>query len=205
MAATLAEYCSFGFAFSVDCLCLIFYIFCVLKTHGGTRLNLEQIAFLILAVAAIASAILMITRRNPVTSALFLVFNFFIIAVLYLFLRAQFIAIIQITVYAGAIMVLFLFVIMLLNLGDDKLLKWKLNSAKTISVLLGIALLVEVSYFVLHFTSTEGMSPNAESIGTVESIGKVLYLNYLFPFEVTSILLLAAIVGAIFLAKKKFE
>ncbi len=168
-------------------------------------MNLEQIAFLILAVAAIASAILMITRRNPVTSALYLVFNFFVIAVLYLFLRAQFIAIIQITVYAGAIMVLFLFVIMLLNLGDDKLLKWKLNSSKTIAALLGIALLVEIAYFVLNFTSTSGISPKAETMGTVESIGKVLYLGYLFPFEVTSILLLAAIVGAIFLAKKKFE
>ncbi|HUI28582.1 MAG TPA: NADH-quinone oxidoreductase subunit J [Candidatus Acidoferrales bacterium] len=168
-------------------------------------MNLEFVVFLVLAVAAVASAILMITRRNPVTSALYLVFNFFVIACLYLLLRAQFIAIIQITVYAGAIMVLFLFVIMLLNLGDDKLLKWKLTSGKSVAALLGIAMLIEMLYFVTNFASTSEISPKSESMGTVESIGKVLFSSYLFPFEMTSILLLAAIVGAILLAKKKFE
>ena len=168
-------------------------------------MNVELIVFLILAAAAIVSAVLMITRKNPVASALYLVFNFFIIAVLYLFLRAQFIAVIQITVYAGAIMVLFLFVIMLLNLGEDKLLKWKLNSKRTIASLLGLVLLAEIQYYVMNFTSTSGMSPQSASMGTVESIGKVLYASYLFPFEITSILLLAALVGAIFLAKRKLE
>jgi len=168
-------------------------------------LNLELVLFFVLAVAAIGSAILMITRRNPVTSALYLVFNFFIIAVLYLFLRAQFIAIIQITVYAGAIMVLFLFVIMLLNLGDDSLPKWKLTSGKSVAALLGVVLLIEILYFVANFISGSRLSPESESMGTVESIGKVLFSGYLFPFEMTSILLLAAIVGAILLAKKKFE
>lgn len=138
-------------------------------------------------------------------SALYLVFNFFVIAVLYLLLRAQFIAIIQITVYAGAIMVLFLFVIMLLNLGEDNLAKWKLTSAKSIAAFLGIAMLVEILYFVTYFTSRSGISTKAESMGTVESIGKVLFRDYLFPFEITSLLLLAAMVGAILLAKKKFE
>ena len=168
-------------------------------------MNLELILFFILAVAAIVSAILMITRRNPVTSALYLVLNFFIIAVLYLLLRAQFIAIIQITVYAGAIMVLFLFVIMLLNLGEGKLLPWKLNSAKSIATLFAAALLAEVLYFVVNLKSPSTVSPAAENIGTVESIGKILFKSYLFPFEITSVLLLAAMVGAILLAKKKFE
>ena len=168
-------------------------------------MNLELILFFVLAVAAVASAILMITSRNPVTSVLYLVFNFFTIAVLYLFLRAQFIAIIQITVYAGAIMVLFLFVIMLLNLGEDKLLKWRLTLGKSVAVLLGIAMLIEILYFVTNFVSMSGLSPKSESMGTVESIGKVLFSSYPFPFEMTSILLLAAIVGAILLAKKKFE
>ncbi len=168
-------------------------------------MNLELVVFLILAVAAVASAILVITRKNPVTSALYLVLNLFIIAILYLFLRAQFIAIIQITVYAGAIMVLFLFVIMLLNLGDDRLLKWKLNSKRTIALLLGLALLGEILYYVMSFVTMSGLSPNSESMGTAESIGKILYSNYLFPFEVTSILLLAAIVGAIFLAKRRIS
>lgn len=166
-------------------------------------MNLELIFFLLLATAAIVSAILMITRRNPVTSALYLVLNFFCIAVLYLLLRAQFIAIIQITVYAGAIMVLFLFVIMLLNLGEDNLAKWKLTSSKLVAVLLGAAMLAEVLYFVIYFTSSSVISPKAESLGTVESIGKILFSDYLFPFEITSLLLLVAIVGAIFLASKK--
>ncbi len=168
-------------------------------------MNLELIIFLVLAMAAIVSAILMITRRNPVTSVLYLVVNFFIIAVLYLLLRAQFIAIIQITVYAGAIMVLFLFVIMLLNLGDDRLLRWKLNSSKSIAVLLAIALVVELLHIITNFTSGSTLSPKADSMGTVESIGKILYGSYLFQFEITSILLLATIVGAILLAKKKFS
>ncbi len=168
-------------------------------------MNLELILFLVLAAAAIVSAILMITRRNPVTSALYLVFNFFIIAVLYLLLRAQFIAVIQVTVYAGAIMVLFLFVIMLLNLGDDKLLKWKLTSGKTIAAVLCLVMLAEISYFIVNFVPGSGISPKAESMGTVESIGKVLFTSYLFPFEMTSILLIAAIVGAVFLAKKNVD
>ncbi len=168
-------------------------------------MNLELIVFLILAAAAVVSAILVITRKNPVTSALYLVLNFFIIAVLYLFLRAQFIAVIQITVYAGAIMVLFLFVIMLLNLGDDRLMKWKFNSTRTIASLMGLALLAEILFYVINFTTGAGLSPQAESIGTVESIGKALYAGYLFPFEITSVLLLAAIVGAIFLSKKQIS
>ena len=181
---------------------------CPIFFHSNThpkviRLNLELIFFLLLATAAIVSAILMITRRNPVTSALYLVLNFFCIAVLYLLLRAQFIAIIQITVYAGAIMVLFLFVIMLLNLGEDNLAKWKLTSSKLVAVLLGAAMLAEVLYFVIYFTSSSVISPKAESLGTVESIGKILFSDYLFPFEITSLLLLVAIVGAIFLASKK--
>lgn len=167
-------------------------------------MNLELVVFLILAAAAVVSAILVITRKNPVTSVLYLVFNFFIIAILYLFLRAQFIAIIQITVYAGAIMVLFLFVIMLLNLGEDKLLKWKLNSKRTIASLIGLVLLAEILYYVANFVSASNLAPGSESMGTVGSIGKILYNNYLFPFEITSILLLAAMVGAIFLAKKRF-
>ncbi len=102
-------------------------------------------------------------------------------------------------------MVLFLFVIMLLNLGEDKLVKWKMTSGKSVAALLGIAMLIEILYFVMNFSSASGLSPKAESMGTVESIGKVLFSSYLFPFEMTSILLLAAIVGAIMLAKKKFE
>jgi NADH-quinone oxidoreductase subunit J len=167
--------------------------------------NVELISFLVVAGVAVASAVLMITRQNPVFSALYLILNFFSIAVLYLFLRAQFIAVIQITVYAGAIMVLFLFVIMLLNLGEGALPKWKFTNRRLLAVILTLTLLAEVvPLFWLAFAN-RSISPHSEQIGTVEAIGKTLFHEYLFPFEVTSFVLLAAMVGAILLAKKRFE
>jgi NADH-quinone oxidoreductase subunit J len=170
-------------------------------------MNVELVFFFLTAALAIASAVLMITRRNPVMSVLFLIVNFFCLAALYLILHAQFIAIIQILVYAGAIMVLFLFVIMLLNLGDEKSLLEKTNYKKLIALILAIAAFVEILVGVwLPLGIAPTMIPvRATQIGTVEFIGKVLYTDYLLPFEITSVLLLAALVGVIVLAKKKFE
>jgi NADH-quinone oxidoreductase subunit J len=170
-------------------------------------MSIELIFFFFIAALAIISALLMITRRNPIISVLFLIVNYFCLAVLYLVLHAQFIAIIQILVYAGAIMVLFLFVIMLLNLGDEKSLTEKRDYKKYIALALAVAALIEI---LVGIWLPLGISPSMNSsrsveIGTVEFIGKVLYTDYLLPFEVTSILLLAALVGVIVLAKKKFE
>ena len=170
-------------------------------------MNFETIFFFITAAVAIVSALLMITRRNPIMSVLFLIVNFFCLAMMYLILRAQFIAIIQILVYAGAIMVLFLFTIMLLNLGDEQLLTEKVSYRKLVALVLSGALFFEVMIGIAlpMGTGPNQLHANAAQIGTVESIGKVLYTEYLFPFEVTSILLLAAIVGVVLLAKKKVE
>ena len=170
-------------------------------------MNFETIFFLITAAAAIASALLMVTRRNPIMSVLFLIVNFFCLALIYLILRAQFIAIIQILVYAGAIMVLFLFTIMLLNLGDEQQLTEKVSYRKLVALALSGALFFEVMMGIAlpMGTGPTQLHENAAQIGTVESIGKVLYTEYLFPFEATSILLLAAIVGVVLLAKKKME
>ena len=170
-------------------------------------MNFETIFFLITAAAAIASALLMVTRRNPIMSVLFLIVNFFCLALIYLILRAQFIAIIQILVYAGAIMVLFLFTIMLLNLGDEQQLTEKVSYRKLVALALSGALFFEVMVGIAlpMGTGPTQLHENAVQIGTVESIGKVLYTEYLFPFEATSILLLAAIVGVVLLAKKKME
>ena len=170
-------------------------------------MSIESIFFYLLAILALSSALLMITRKSPVASVLYLILNFFSLAGLYLTLNAQFIAVIQVIVYAGAIMVLFLFVVMLLRLGDEKALAEKLTYRKLIAVGLSLALFLEIAY-ILGVQGTEKYATqagNAAAIGTVEFIGTELFTNYLFPFEVTSIILLAAIVGAVVLAKRHFE
>jgi len=164
-----------------------------------------QIVFFSLAVLAAFSAVMMILQRNPVNSALYLILNFFCLGGLYLTLNAQFIAMVQVLVYAGAIMVLFLFVIMLLNLGDDKRLREHLGLRMYLGIGFSVALVLELLFIFLFRSSNSAVqqSPNAAEMGTVEYVGKVLFTRFLFPFEVTSLLLLAAIVGAVILAKKK--
>jgi NADH-quinone oxidoreductase subunit J len=168
-----------------------------------------MIFFLVLAVTAVLSGILMITRANPVNSALFLILNFIALAGMYLTLHAQFVAVIQILVYAGAIMVLVLFVIMLLNLQNDSPLREHLKSSQFIGVALAaVTLLLILQVLLWKGGSTlDGMtaqSPHAATIGTVEHIGGVLFTEYVFVVEITSVLLLAAMIGAVVLAKKQF-
>jgi NADH-quinone oxidoreductase subunit J len=163
--------------------------------------------FYLLTAVSVISAVLMIVQRNPVNSALYLILNFFSLAALYLTLHAQFIAIVQIFVYAGAIMVLFLFVIMLLNLGDDKRLREHLGPKTYIAVALALGLMLELVYIFSksRADSVTTQAANAAQMGTVEFLGQVLYTKFLFPFEMTSFLLLTAIVGAVVLAKKKLH
>lgn len=171
------------------------------------QFTLENILILIFSLLAVVTAIIMITRRNPIKSVLYLVVNFFCISAIYLLLRAQFIAIIQIIVYAGAIMVLFLFVIMLLNLQDESKLSESITYKKITAVLLALLLFatLAISTYFAFFQKYPAISPNAEQIGTVQSNGKVLYTTFSFPFELVSFILLVAIIGALVLAKKKFE
>jgi NADH-quinone oxidoreductase subunit J len=170
------------------------------------EITLEQILFVILAAGGILSALLVVTRRNPIVSAIWLIVNFFCLAGIYLTLHAQFIAVIQILVYAGAIMVLFVFVIMLLNLGDERRLRDGFSRRKVLIGALGVGVLVELTYVI---STSSGAAPidmmRATSIGTVEAVGTTLFSRYLFPFEATSLLLTVAIVGAIVLAKKKLD
>jgi NADH-quinone oxidoreductase subunit J len=147
----------------------------------------------------------MVTRKNPIISAIFLILNFFTVAVIYLLLKAQFIAIIQVLVYMGAIMVLFLFVIMLLNLKEDAKVTEQLTYKKITSILLSILLLSVLGVsFYLGFQGKQ-MSDAAEKIGTAENLGKVLFTTYSFHVLAAGMLLLATIVGAVILAKKKFD
>ena len=170
-------------------------------------MNIETITFVLLAIGLIGTAVLVVTRRNPIVSVLLLIANFFFLAVLYLTLDAQFIAIIQILVYAGAIMVLFLFVIMLLNLGDVRRLTEQLTVRKWVAVGFAVAMLLQIVLPLFMNTAGIAQRPHARAVelGTVEYLGRALFTQYVLPFEVVSLLLLAAIVGAIVLAKKKLR
>lgn len=147
----------------------------------------------------------MVLQRNPVMSAIYLIANFFCIAALYLMLRAQFLAVIQIIVYAGAIMVLVVFVIMLLNLGDEEQLTEKVGAKKIVGALLAAAFLMQLLYLFGFMGDGEGRGfhPDAADLGTVQRIGSEMFERFIVPFEVTGMLLLAAIVGAVILAKKR--
>jgi NADH-quinone oxidoreductase subunit J len=172
-----------------------------------SSITLNDIFFFVFASVSIASGVMVITRRNPVTSALYLVLNFFALGGIYLTLNAQFIAVIQVLVYAGAIMVLFLFVIMLLNLGDEERLAEKISYAKMIGVGLSVGVFLEIVYIVGFSTGAlpRGDLSNGAQIGTIEEIGTVLFTSYLFPVEIVAILLLAAVIGAVILAKKTID
>jgi NADH-quinone oxidoreductase subunit J len=168
--------------------------------------SVEAILFFVVGGFAIALAVLMVVQRNPLMSAIYLIGNFFCIALLYLLLRAQLLAVLQIVVYTGAIMVLVVFVIMLLNLGDEKRLTEQLDTKKIVGLVLVFGFLLEV-LFIVGGSETEPtqatLHPDAGSIGTVESMGTALFGKFLLPFELTSFLLLAAIVGAVVLAKRR--
>ena len=157
------------------------------------------------AALAVVSALACITRRSPVASALWLVVTLFSLAALFVVLDAQFIAVLQVLVYAGAIMVLFLFVIMLLNLGRAGPTDLKGPLGLGIGVLLAGLLLVQLLTLRRAAGGPAGGGPAlvAPGQGMIASVARPLFTAYLVPFEITSILLLAAIVGAVVLAKRK--
>lgn len=166
----------------------------------------DFILFIVLAIVAIASALSMLLSRNAIYSALFLVINFATIAVFFLLLGSPFLAMAQITVYAGAIMVLFLFVIMLLGaeqLSQEGGLPWQ----RPVAIILGVVLLVETGIIIYSLGFQEGLLPSFSSFASEYAspvdIGMVLFNEYLLPFEITSVLLLVAMIGAIVLTKNQ--
>lgn len=162
--------------------------------------------FILLAVLAIASALAMVINKNVVNSALFLVINMVSLAGIYLLLNAQFLAVIQILVYAGAIMVLFLFVIMLLNVEDEEKLFDKFRFKYFLAFILGAAVVGQIFYSIAGVADVlPEISANMSEIGTIEAAGDVLYTKYLLPFEMTAILLTAAVVGALMIAQYKIK
>ena len=164
-------------------------------------MTIDLIIFLGLAIVAVATAASMLMSRNAVYSALFLVMNFLAVATLYLLLNAAFIAMVQVTVYAGAIMVLFLFVIMLLGTEREDF-KSRLRWQAPVAVLFGLVLIAEIAYtlFGREFVSSPANELDV-AFGSPTAVGTELFTRYLIPFEATSILLLVAMVGAIVLTR----
>ncbi len=165
-------------------------------------MTVNLILFLILAVACIATALGMLLSRSAVYAALWLVLNFGTVAVFYILLNAPFISMAQITVYGGAIMVLFLFVIMLLGtevLPPTRELPWQ----RPLAIFLAVVLVAEAIYLIAaRGTAVAAVAAPVVTFGTPQQVGQALFGKYLLPFEITSILLLIAMVGAIVLTQR---
>jgi NADH-quinone oxidoreductase subunit J len=164
---------------------------------------MELIVFLISAVVAIAGAVAMLLSRNAIHSALFLLLNMISIAVLYLLLRAPFLFAVQLIVYAGAIVVLFLFVVMLLGAERAEDEQDRISWQRPLAIVLGVLLLGEAAY--VFFAGAGGAAPaqTGEDFAAPVRIGEALFSTYLLPFEVTSVILLAAIVGVVVLHQRE--
>ena len=160
------------------------------------------VAFAIVAAIAVAAALGMVFRRNPIHAALFLVVNLGAVAVLYLMLGAEFLAVAQVAVYAGAIMVLFLFAIFVLIPVREETTPDPRRPYRVLALPVGGALLVLLVIVVA--IGTRGQ-PSGTAPDGVQAIARLLFTDYLFPFEVTSVLLLAAMVGALLLARRRMD
>ncbi|KAA3631436.1 MAG: NADH-quinone oxidoreductase subunit J [Calditrichaeota bacterium] len=171
-------------------------------------MNLDTIIFIVSALVAVSGATMMISLRNPVLSVMSMILSLVAQAVLYIQLGALFVGAVLIIVYSGAIMVLFLFVIMLLNLrGSEDLGRQSSPIKMSTKILFSLMLFVEF-VFVIKVGFFKGdiplgvMSQTTDNFGSVESVAELLFTNYLYPFELTSVLLLSAIVGAVVMSKR---
>ena len=167
---------------------------------------METVVFYVFAALALAGALMVISFKNPVSSALSLVLTLFATAVLFVLLLAHFVAVIQILVYAGAIMILFLFTVMFLNLKPGALDFESKNLGFKVSILLVILLFV--GYFASIGFKSGMLARNLgvsemDGFGSVQGVGTTLFTDYLLPFELTSILILAAVIGVVAIAKKR--
>src|ERR1041384_6674751 len=169
---------------------------------------LELILFYTFGAIAVVSAILVITRHNVVHSAAFLGATLFAVAGIFLTLHAEFLAGVQVIVYVGGILVLFVFVIMLISV-DRSLHERQYNRQWTIAILTSGILIVEIAYGLYRgkdsLTLPNILAPAASATGNSERVATALYTSYLLPFEIASILLLVAIVGAVVLSKKRTQ
>jgi NADH-quinone oxidoreductase subunit J len=166
-------------------------------------MSLELIAMVVLSLLALVSAVVVVFHRNPVVCALALAFNLVSIAGFYLLLNAQFLALLQVIVYAGAIMVLILFVIMLLNLPEEARRPHGGFFQKSLGLIFSVALVGVLATALLR--SSEGaryLEPSPE-FGSVSALGTTLFTKLFYPFEAVSLLLIVAMIGAVLLAKRR--
>jgi NADH-quinone oxidoreductase subunit J len=163
----------------------------------------SAVAFALLALVAIGSALGLVLKKNAIHGALFLVVNLGTVAALYLSLRAEFLAAAQVIVYAGAIMVLFVFAIMVLIPGKEETGPDPRRPYRLLAVPVGAGLLVELAAIVGSSGGAPAVGAGGAPPGGVEAIGRLLFTDYLFPFELTSVLLLAAMVGVLLLARRR--
>jgi NADH-quinone oxidoreductase subunit J len=163
---------------------------------------MREYIFYFLAIVSVLSGLLVVFSRNPIHSVLYLVVCFFSIAGHYLLLNAQFLAVVHVIIYAGAIMVLFLFVIMLLNLNKESE-PHKPIIVKFVSVISGGLLALVLIAAMSNIDPIAGSHPSLHNVGMVDQLGKVLFKEYLLPFEISSVLFLSAMVGVVLISKKE--
>ncbi len=162
----------------------------------------KWVVFVLVSLLAIISSVLMISVKNTLHSALFMVMAFIASAVLYLLLGCQFLAMLQVIVYAGAVMMLIIFVIMMLDLKREEKLARKITKTKVVGVIVSLLFMLML-IVVMGFNTVKGKMGALSSIGDAKTIGSLLFTRFLLPFEVASVLLLAAMVGAVMLSKKQ--
>ena len=164
-------------------------------------MSITTLLFILLAAMSVGSAVMMLVTKNPVKSILWLIVVFFSISGHYVMLNAQFLAVVNIIVYAGAIMVLFLFVVMLMNLNaeTEPLKNYRLH---IIGVLSGGSLLLILLSSLLKNNQQQLVLMKLGDQGLISNLGKVLFTNYVLPFEIASVLFLSAMIGAVIIGKK---
>ena len=164
-------------------------------------MGITQILFWVLSVVALFSALMVISSKNPVYSVLWLIATFFSISGHYILLNAQFLAVVNIIVYAGAIMVLFLFVVMLMNLNSDTE-PVKNYRLQLIGMISGGALFLVILSALINADSHQMVQMKTGNAGLINYLGRILFSNYVLPFEISSILFLSAMIGAVVIRKK---
>ena len=161
---------------------------------------MEPILFALFGAIAVGGALMVVTRKSPMSAALSLILSLFSVAAIFVLRQAHFLAAIQVIVYAGAVVVLFIFVIMLINVPENRLPVERATTTRVLGVLAAGFFILETAVLARRFSMPKG--PAAE-VGTVETVGRALFTDYLLAFEITSVLLLAAVIGAIAVAKRK--
>ena len=161
---------------------------------------MEAVLFILFGAIAVCGAIMVVTRKHPMASALYLILTLFAVAALFVLRQAHFLAAIQVIVYAGAVVVLFVFVIILINVPVTRMPVERASTTRVLGVFAAGLFILESAVLARRYSMPIGP---AVEVGTVEAVGRALFTDYLLAFEITSVLLLAAVIGAIALAKRK--